>query len=49
MTGEQPPFNLFVARHGMKGYDVDVTTFIAKALDAQVEISIMHLKNIKLT
>lgn len=47
MTGEQPPFNLFVPRLGMKGYDVDVTTFIAKALDAQVEISIMPFKNLQ--
>ncbi len=47
MTGEQPPFNLFVSKTDTVGYDVDVAKFIAKALNAKVKISIIPFENLQ--
>ncbi|MCK5818968.1 MAG: amino acid ABC transporter substrate-binding protein [Psychromonas sp.] len=47
MTGEQPPFNLFVSSQGTIGYDVDVAQSVAKALDAKLEISIMPFSKLQ--
>lgn len=35
MTGDQPPFNLFVPSRGTIGYDVDVAQAVAKAIMPQ--------------
>ena len=44
MTGEQPPFNLFVEGNGTIGIDVVIANSVAKHLNADVEISIMKFE-----
>lgn len=44
MSGEQPPFNLFVEGNGPIGIDVDIANSVAKHLDAKVEFSIMKFE-----
>lgn len=47
MSGEQPPFSLFVEGNGAIGLDVDISSAVAKKLGVEFEIKIMKFENLQ--